>query len=82
MKKLFLILTMAMFLMTGCVAEFAGFQGKTDNGFFMTVKDKTGNEISTGASINDPEQVPELTEMYCRLVDALERIIKEMNNGK
>jgi hypothetical protein len=50
---------------------------KTDNGFYLSVKDSAGNEVKTGASINDPEYIPELTEMYCRLVDALERIIKE-----
>jgi len=77
MKKLFLILITAMFLMTGCVADFAGFQGKTDNGFFMTVKDKAGNELATGVSVNDPEQVPELRAMYEALVNELATIVKE-----
>jgi len=77
MKKLFLISITAMFLMTGCVAEFAGFQGKTDNGFFMTVKDQAGNEIATGASINDPEYIPELRAMYEALVKELAKIMKE-----
>jgi len=76
-KKYLLATLLLIFLMTGCVAEFAGFQGKTDNGFFMTVKDKTGNEISTGASINDPEQVLELRAMYEVLVKELSKIMKE-----
>ena len=77
MKKLSLILIMMTFVMTGCVAEFAGFQGRTDNGFFMTVKDKAGNEISTGASINDSEQISELRAMYETLVMELAKIMKE-----
>jgi hypothetical protein len=50
---------------------------KTDNGFYMSVKDSSGNEISTGASINDPEYIPELEKMYGKLVQALDKIIKE-----
>lgn len=76
MKKLFLIV-IVMTTLQGCVMSFSGFSGKTDNGFFMVVRDKAGNEISTGASINDSEYVPELKEMYAKLVTALEKIIKE-----
>ena len=76
MKKLFLILFLAL-IFQGCVISTNQFLMKTDNGFYLSITDSAGNEIKTGASINDPEYIPELTEMYCRLVDVLERIIKE-----
>jgi hypothetical protein len=76
MKKLFLILFLAL-IFQGCVLVTDSVTMKTDNGFYLSITDSEGNEIKTGASINDPEYIPELTEMYRRLVDALELIIKE-----
>lgn len=81
MKKLFL-LAIVMILLQGCVMSFPGFTGKTDNGFFLTIRDQAGNEISTGVSVNDPEHVPKLKEMYIKLVAALNGMTKEMQDGK
>jgi len=74
MKKLFWV-SLALLILQGCVISTTGF--KTDNGFFLTVRDRAGNEINTGASVNDPEYVPELEKMYTNLVQALEKIIRE-----
>jgi hypothetical protein len=76
-RKSLLAILFAVLIFQGCVISTSSISMKTDNGFYLTVKDSAGNEIKTSASINDPEYIPELTEMYCRLVEALERIIKE-----
>lgn len=70
-------LVIAALLLQGCVLSSASFVAKTDNGFYLSVKDGKGFEISTGASVNDPEYVPELKEMYVALVKELKLILGE-----
>lgn len=69
-KSLFAILFAAL-IFQGCVFTTGSVLMKTDNGFYLSVTDSAGNEIKTGASINDPEQIEMLKEMYIKLVEAL-----------
>ena len=84
MKKLksLLAILFAVLIFQGCVISTSSILMKTDNGFYLSVTDSAGNEIKTGASVNDPEYIPELTEMYCRLIEKLSNVIKEQKDGQ
>ena len=63
MKKILILLVFVM-IFQGCVFTSDYFQAKTDNAFYLSVIDPAGNEIKTGASINDPKQIEMIKEMY------------------
>ena len=70
-RKSLLVILFAVLIFQGCVLVTDSVTMKTDNGFYLSITDSEGNEIKTGASINDPEQIDKLKEMYVKLVESL-----------
>ena len=68
--KLFFIFV-AIIILQGCVLSTDYGAVNTGNSFYFSLTDSAGNELKTGASVDDPLQFSMLKEMYVKLVVAL-----------